>query len=470
MKLLISLISEQTIPNVLCIDYYKPDALLMISTEKVGAKINFILNGLKRISEDFDFSKGKGNLWTVNVNPESPADVEEKLEQRFVNFKSRYGEKFDEIIANITGGTKIMSLGLYNAVKLTNNLPAKKYTIAYIPINTNKIVDITENCYGSDKCEPSININRRLNIAQYFESNGIGIVSKDDGIFNDGFNDSYEPLRLALQTKEISKFIMQNYESLNNFLNSLFHELKILQIPFNKKNKPRTHNIDIHCIFKDDNREAVIKLIKELFNFNYLKHFSVSQTISDNKNLKVNISVEITEPVSIHHFVDDNKNLSVHIKGEIAKHEFDFLTGGWLERFCFNELNELREQGIFNDIGINVRVRNLSTGMEAENEFDVLFTYNNNLYMIECKSLNQGHDAETDILYKISALQADLGRLTTRSFLASTASDNIIDKKDNLGEIKEFLKKRAKLLNCSIIKPSDLINVKEEIKKELKIG
>ena len=467
MKLLISLISEQTIPNVLCIEHYKPDALLMVSTEKVSGKINFILKGLKRISEDFDFSEEKGNLWIVNVNPESPADVEGKLENWFADFKSRYGEKFDEIIANITGGTKIMSLGLYNAVKLTKNLPAKKHTIAYIPISTNKIVDLSKNCYGHNDCEPSVDIKRRLNIAQYFESNGIGIISKDDRIFNNGFNDSYESVRFAQNTIEISKFIMRNYEGLKNFLTSLFYELKILQISFNKHDKP--HNIEIHCIFNDENHEITIKLIKELFNFNYLKHFYALSTTSDNKNLKVNISVEITEPVSVHHFVDDNKNLNVNIKGEITKHEFDFLTGGWLERFCFNELNELKEQGIFNDLGINVRVRNLSTEMEAENEFDVLFTYNNNLYMIECKSLNQGHDTETDILYKISALQADLGRLTTRSFLASTAYENIIDNKDHPGEIKENLKKRAKMLNCSIIKPSDLINVKEEIKKELKI-
>lgn len=464
MKLLISLIGDQTIPNVLCVDYYKPDALLMVSTEKVNAKINFIRNGLKRISEDFDFSEEKGNLWTVNVNPESPADVEGKLEQWFTDFTNRPCEKFDEIIANITGGTKIMSLGLYNAMKLSNNLPAKKYTIIYIPINTNKIVDLTENCYGSNNCEPSIDINRRLNIAQYFESNGIGIASKDDQIFNGGFNDSYEPLRLALHTKGISEFIMCNYESLKNFLGSLFHELKILQLDF-KKSKPY-HNIDIHCIFSDENHETTIKLIKELFNFHYLKHLTVLPSVSDNKNAKVNIAVEITEPASVHHYVKGNKNLNVHIKGEIAKHGFDFLTGGWLERFCFNELNELKEQGIFDDIGVNVRVRS----MEAENEFDVLFTYNNNLYMIECKSLNQGHDTETDILYKISALQADLGRLTTKSFLASTASENIIDKKDNPGEIKEHLGKRAKLLNCSIIKPSNLTNIKEEIKKELKIS
>jgi hypothetical protein len=469
MNLLISLISEQTIPNVLCADYFKPDALLMVATDKVKPKIDFILNGLNKItqSSDLNYSEEKDNLWIINVKPESPADVEWKLEEWFKDIKNKYGEKFDEIIANITGGTKIMALGLYNAVKLTQNLPAKNYKIVYIPISTNKIVDLTENCYGSDKCEPSVNINKRLNISQYFASNGIQIIVADDSIFNDGFNESYTPLKLAIDTKEASKFIMQNYESLNHFLTALFHELKKLDIKFNKN---KSHQIDIHCIFKSDNHEHDLKLIKELFNFHYLKHFSVTPVSKNYKNPKVNISIEITDPISIHHSIDDNKTLEVQIIGEIKKHEFEFLTGGWLERFCFNELNELKEQGILNDLGINVQVRNLTTGMEAQNEFDVLFTYNNNLYMVECKSLNQGHDLETDILYKISALQADLGRLTTKSFLASTASDNIIDKKDHPGEIKESLQKRAKMLNCVIIKPSDLINIKEEIKKVLKIN
>ena len=247
----------------------------------------------------------------------------------------------------------------------------------------------------------------------------------------------------------------------------IIEPLLVLNLPFNKKNKP--YPIDIHCIIGGENHEVTIKLIKELFNFHYLKHLTASPSISENKNLKVNIAVEITEPISVHHYIDGNKNLNININGEIAKHEFEFLTGGWLERFCFNELYELKEQGIFNDIGINARVRNASKGKEAENEFDVLFTYNNNLYMVECKSLNQGHDSETDILYKISALQADLGRLTTKSFLASTASENIMDK-NNPAEIKETLVKRAKLLNCSIIMPSDLINFKEQIKRELRIN
>ena len=100
MKLLISLISEHTIPNVLCIDYYKPDALLMVFTAQVKQKIEFMLNGLKRISKDFDFSEEKGNLWTVNVNHESLADVEKKLENWFSDYKNKGGEEFEEIIAN----------------------------------------------------------------------------------------------------------------------------------------------------------------------------------------------------------------------------------------------------------------------------------------------------------------------------------------------------------------------------------
>ncbi len=368
MKLLISLISEHTIPNVLCIDYYKPDALLMVFTAQVKQKIEFMLNGLKRISKDFDFSEEKGNLWTVNVNHESLADVEKKLENWFSDYKNKGGEEFEEIIANITGGTKIMSLGLYNAVKPIKNLPAKKSIIVYIPINSNKIVNLSENCYGLQNCEPEVNINRRLNIIQYFESSGIEIISSNRDIFNNGFDDSYEHVRLTRQNKEVSKFIMHNYESLENFLGSLFYELDHLD------KKKKLHDIDIHCIFNDKNHENSIKLIKELFNFNYLKHLSVSSSVSDNKNLKVNISVEITEPIMVHHYVDDSKNLNVYIKGRIDKRGFEFLRGGWLEQFCFNELYELKECSIFNDLGINVNVRNISQGKEAENEFDVLFT------------------------------------------------------------------------------------------------
>jgi len=444
MKLLISLISDQTIPNVLCIDYFKPNFLLMVSTKEMDEKkkINFIANGLKRISKDFDFSEENKNMHVINVNQESLADVVTKIENWFTNI-NKQGKQFDEIIANITGGTKIMSLGLYNAVVSNNNIPAKKFKIVYMPVGTNKIVDLSEKYNNTEDCKPPfcIKIKKRLSIVQYLESKGIQIISPYDADkFNNGFTDEFEPIKRAMSSKDISRFIMQNYHNLEKFLASLYSALETSKIDF-KKNKH--HIIDINCNFLNDNHEASIKLIKELFNFHYLKHFIVSDSEGENKYLKINI------------------------KGEIAKHESEFLKGGWLERFCFNELNELKEEKVFNDISINVYVKNILKGKQVDNEFDILFTYNNNLYMVECKSLNQGHDPKTEILYKISALQEELGRLTTKSFLASTA-ENIMDK-NNPDEIKKSLLERAGFLNCVIIKPSELINIKEQIKKELKI-
>jgi len=441
MKLLISLISDQTIPNVLCIDYFKPDFLLMVSTKEMDEKkkINFIANGLKRISKDFDFSEENKNMHVINVNQESLADVVTKIENWFTNI-NRQGKQFDEIIANITGGTKIMSLGLYNAVVSNNNIPTKKFKIVYMPIG-NKIVDLSEKHNNTEDYKHQLE--KRLSIVQYLESMGIQIIPPYDADkFNNGFTDEFEPIKRAKSSKDISRFIMQNYHDLEKFLAPLYSalETETSKIDF-KKNKH--HNIDRTCDFFDNNHETSIKLIKELFNFHYLKHLKVTASEGENKNLKINI------------------------KGEIAKHESEFLKGGWLERFCFNELNELKEEKVFNDISINVYVKNILKGKQVDNEFDILFTYNNNLYMVECKSLNQGHDPKTEILYKISALQEELGRLTTKSFLASTA-ENIMDK-NNPDEIKKSLLERAGFLNCVIIKPSELINIKEQIKKELKI-
>jgi len=444
MKLLISLISEQTIPNVLCIDYFKPDFLLMVSTKEMDEKkkINFIANGLKRISKDFDFSEENKNMHVINVNQESLVDVVTKIENWFTNI-NRQGKQFDEIIANITGGTKIMSLGLYNAVVSSDNIPAKKFKIVYMPIG-NKIVDLSEKHNNTEDCKPPfcIKIKKRLSIVQYLESKGIQIIPPYDADkFNDGFTNSFKHIEHAKLSKDVSKFIMQNYCNLKNFLASIYSALENPKIDFNKN---KSHIIDRTCNFLDDNHKTSIKLIKKLFNFHYLKHLTVTDSEGENKNLKINI------------------------KGEIAKHEYEFLKGGWLERFCFNELYELKKRKFFNDIAINVNVENKEKGKEAKNEFDILFTYNNNLYMVECKSLNQGHDPKTEILYKISALQEELGRLTTKSFLASTA-ENIMDK-NNPDEIKKSLLERAGFLNCVIIKPSELINIKEQIKNELKIN
>ena len=138
----------------------------------------------------------------------------------------------------------------------------------------------------------------------------------------------------------------------------------------------------------------------------------------------------------------------------LNRHEIRFLTGDWLSEFCFNEIEKLDVDDCALEVHLKKGNRN--------NEFDVLFVKNNAMYIIECKTLAQGHDKGTDILYKIRALQREFG-LRVRGFLVSTAEKNIICSKTR--KIKNSLRERAEAFNTTIIHPDNI----KELHKVVKI-
>lgn len=106
-KIIVSLISDQTIPNL---EFIKEkiddiDALLFITTEDMerSGNKNWILNALA-INIQYD---------SVIVNAFSFDDIELKLNE-IVNDEDLY-------IVNLTGGTKIMSLAVYDFFKSVNS-------------------------------------------------------------------------------------------------------------------------------------------------------------------------------------------------------------------------------------------------------------------------------------------------------------------------------------------------------------
>ena len=145
---------------------------------------------------------------------------------------------------------------------------------------------------------------------------------------------------------------------------------------------------------------------------------------------------------------------------KIDKSEINYLTGGWLEEFCFVKVSELVGQGI-DDAVIGLQIKNR---MGRDNEFDIMFTRNNALYFIECKSLDQNKDKRTDALYKIGALQKDLG-LKIKSFLVTT-SPHIL-KTD--GTIKKSIKNRAEQFKTIIVPLSSVSQFEEILERNLKI-
>ena len=147
------------------------------------------------------------------------------------------------------------------------------------------------------------------------------------------------------------------------------------------------------------------------------------------------------------------------VSKRLTHSEVLYFTGGWLEEYCFNELFHYKGKGI-DDVVIGIELQNQKG---SKNEFDVMFTVDNALYLVECKSLDQQDDKRVDVLYKIGALQKEFG-LRGKSFLVSTSP--YIMKND---EIRASVRARAEQFKTTIIPPDDFINcgriIAEQIKK-----
>ena len=144
----------------------------------------------------------------------------------------------------------------------------------------------------------------------------------------------------------------------------------------------------------------------------------------------------------------------------MTRSEIRYITGGWLEEFCFCKLHRYLGNGIDN-IQLGLTLKNTKEG--TENEFDVMFTKDNALYLVECKTLDQHNLDYKDVLYKIGALQNDFG-LRVKSFWVTTSP--LILKHD---ELKPAVRARAEQFKTTIVPPQDVINFDKIVAKELQI-
>ncbi len=98
----------------------------------------------------------------------------------------------------------------------------------------------------------------------------------------------------------------------------------------------------------------------------------------------------------------------------------EFLSGGWLEEYVFDVASSLP----LTDLMMSVIVEWDQKGSrDPKNEYDVVFTYQNRLYLIECKTKRfLGHDLEDgndDVIYKLESLKEAAGGLYGKGMLVS---------------------------------------------------
>ncbi|MBF0103342.1 MAG: DUF1887 family protein [Desulfobacterales bacterium] len=150
-KVLVSLVSDQTIPNILLIrELGDINKYIFITTEKMEK--NHVTDSIISAS-----GIAKGVYSKINVLEDSSSDIEHKLRQ--IEF-----DDDDEFFVNLTCGTKIMSIAVYNFFVI------KSCEIYYISIGKNSYQKLFP-----EKKKRDFDIQYRLGVREYLTSYGISI-------------------------------------------------------------------------------------------------------------------------------------------------------------------------------------------------------------------------------------------------------------------------------------------------------
>ncbi|MCB4205237.1 DUF1887 family protein [Deferribacterales bacterium Es71-Z0220] len=151
-RVLMSLVSAQTVPNILFINEFKEkyefNYFIFVTTDKMEKERR---------------SDAIINTCDLNIKECEKLIVSEDHFQDIISKLLKIYNESDEYYFNLTGGTKIMSLGLYEfakEIKQTDNL-------FYIPNGKNSVANII-----FDNTEE---IKYRLNIKEYFSSYNVNI-------------------------------------------------------------------------------------------------------------------------------------------------------------------------------------------------------------------------------------------------------------------------------------------------------
>lgn len=363
MRLIINLLSAQTIPNVQFIkEYYsKNDELFFVSTPQSQNQniMNHILKScnLEEISEIINF---------IIVDEMNMKDIKTKFAE--IDYS-----KYQEILVNITGGTKIMSIATFGYFQ---DVPNSK--IYYIPGKNSEYLEFLK-----DNNNSTHTLKHNLNIYEYLYAYGFSIKESTNLDFSKEYVESF-------------------YQWFMN--NKTTSDQEILQQLQNKGRK---------------------------------------------KDCKIN-SIDGLEQLLI--------DVNFPTKSEkLSKKESQFLTGDWFEYYMYNIIVDIFGRDI--DIRRGLHLSKKKKDKKIPNEFDIVFTYQNQLFTIECKTSLFSKTKKgliNDTIYKSASLQKKMG-LFSNSFIFT------LDPQNN---INEAFFNRAEELNTQLCSYESISN-KDKILKLL---
>lgn len=317
MKTIVNIVSEQTLPNYLFVKemYEQGDDVVWIVS-----KVDRIQTAVKCLKSTLDNIEDK-IIYLENGSEENIQYIKEVLQNNI--------DKQKKIAVNLTGGTKIMAIAVYDFFR--NNIPNTEFY--YIPFPKNIIIDISSQNIKQ--------ITYRISVEEYLKLYNLKVQSqgKQDGVLS--FKDA--------------KYMYSNmYNLQDNYLIEL-EELRELK----EKSKFKGSSKNKH---KNKNQS---------FSYNEINNVELKD---DDKNTD--------RAKRIEDFILSNNIPTLSKKGEIGYKDMIYITGGWFEDFIFYLTKEKEKP---DDIVLGMEILK-QDAEQSKNELDVVYTKDNKFFIRECKT------------------------------------------------------------------------------------
>lgn len=315
MNTLICLLSGQPIPNLMSCIALQPDRIVLVQT--------FKMRGLK-IAKKFRDALKKLNITAETLVVNLPEEKDNEFPFLLKFFRKYLLETFsgDSLSLNLTGGTKPMSIALYETCRTD-----PKAEFFYF--------DVDSPCEIIDFCE-----GRRWPVGQipldaFLAGYGYQIKNRNYIVYAEN---------LATERAETTRVIARNCNS------------REFQIWGYEKNK----------------RAWIEDAINNLGNgTTKLKKGILMPSVPE-------ITTALAECFHLKKMRDGN------LLGDLTSHDVKYLDGGWLEEFIWFTLYRFRDKYQLADLHLGQIIQR--TGTTTMNELDVSFMRNNTFYHLECKT------------------------------------------------------------------------------------
>lgn len=367
MKTIVNIVSEQTLPNYLFVKevYEQEDNVIWIvsKADRIQTAIKCLKNTIGEITDKM--------IYIEDGSEENIQYIKEVLQ---TNIDSQ-----QNFVVNLTGGTKIMALAVYDFFR--NNVTNAEFY--YIPFPKNIIIDISSQNIKQ--------ITHKISVEKYLKLYNLKVQSqgKQDGVLS--FKDA--------------KYMYSNMYNLQKEYIQELIELRELK----EKNKFKGRN----------NRDKT-------YPYDEISKVKLKE---DDGNKNTNRAKRIED------FILNNNIPTLSEKNKIGYKDIVYITGGWFEDFIFYLTKEIEKP---DDIVLGIEILK-QDAEQSKNELDVVYTKDNKFFIRECKTAFEKERMFNEIIYTATAIKSLFG-LSTKSSVYCYR-EKLSDKDDEQARMNETLNK-----------------------------